>query len=142
LPPALLGLPYMATARAVTDVLALMIPARDFCRLANSELSLASAINGILATHWRLLLKHLKPSRPRDAATRVARYLLDNVRTDATGAKVMLPGSRRQFAAHLGMTPETLSRSFRRLAEAGIRAKGHEIAIASIARLRELAGTS
>jgi CRP/FNR family transcriptional activator FtrB len=142
LPPALLDLPYMATARAVTDVLALMIPAPDFRRLANSELSLASAVNRLLAAHWRLLLKHLKQSRTRDADTRVVQYLLDNVRFDAAEAKVLLPGSRRQFAAHLGMTPETLSRSFRRLTEAGVRAKGHEITIDSIARLTDLAGAA
>lgn len=139
-PPALLDLPYMATARAVTDVLALLIPASDFRRLANSDLSFSSALNHLLAAHWRLLLKQLKQSRTRDADMRVVRYLLDNVGIDAKEAKVVLPGSRRQFAAHLGMTPETLSRSFRRLMAAGIRTKGQEITIDSVVRLAEFSG--
>jgi len=140
-PPALLDLPYMATARAVTDVLALLIPASDFRRLANSDLSFSAALNRLLAAHWRLLLKQLRQSRTRDADLRVARYLLDNVGIGAHEAKVVLPGSRRQFAAHLGMTPETLSRSFRRLMAAGIRTKGQEITIDSVARLAEFSGT-
>jgi CRP/FNR family transcriptional activator FtrB len=142
IPPALLDLPYMATARATTDVLALLIPAEQFRRLAESDLSFAVVVNRILATHWRLLLKQLKQAKTRDADTRVARFLLDNIRGDANTVTVRLPSSRRQLASHLGMTPETLSRAFRRLRDAGITSSGSEISVESVSRLAVIAGRS
>lgn len=142
IPPALLDLPYMATGRAMTDVLALLIPAAEFRRLAESELSFAVAINRTQATHWRLLLKQLKHAKTRDADTRVSQYLLDNIQAGATTATITLPGSRRQLAAHLGMTPETLSRSFKRLVDAGVASDRSKITVTSVARLLQIAGGS
>lgn len=135
IPPALLGLPYMATGRASTDVLALLIPAADFCRLAKTELSLSVAINRVLSQHWRLLLRHLTQTKTGDADTRVVQYLLDNIDADATEATLTLPGSKRELAAHLGMSPETLSRTFKRLSELGVTSDGSEITINSVSRL-------
>lgn len=139
IPPALLDLPYMATGRAMTDVLALLIPAAEFRRMAESELGFAAAINRVLATHWRLLLNHLKHVKSRDADSRIAQYLLDNIKAGEKTATVILPSSRRQLAALLGMTPETLSRSFRRLGEAGVASDGPKITVMSVARLSEIA---
>ena len=140
IPPALLDLPYMATGRATTDLLALLIPANAFRALTESDLHLASAVNRMLATHWRSLLKHLKHARTRDADTRIARYLLDNIDAGAPSATVILPSSRRQLAAHLGMTPETLSRSFKRLMGAGVTSSGATITVGSVTHLAALAG--
>jgi CRP/FNR family transcriptional activator FtrB len=142
IPPALLDLPYMATGRATTDLLALLIPADAFRGLAEDDLSLASAISRMLATHWRSLLKHLKHAKTRDADTRIAQYLLDNIDAGAISGTVILPGSRRQLAAHLGMTPETLSRSFKRLGDAGVTSSGATITVESVTRLAALAGTA
>jgi len=142
IPSALLDLPYMATARAITNVLALLIPAEEFRRIAQSELSFAVALNRILGTHWRLLLKQLKQAKTRDADTRVASFLLDNIHGDTNVATIILPSSRRELAAHLGMTPETLSRSFRRLRDAGIQSGGSEILVKSVSRLAVVAGRS
>lgn len=139
IPPVLLDLPYMATGRTTSDVLALLIPAADFRRLAETDLSFATAINRILAGHWRLLLKHLQQAKTRTADTRIAQYLLDNVENEAATQTFSLPGSKRQLAAHLGVTPETLSRSFKRLGALGVRTKGSEITVASVARLAAFA---
>ncbi|HVV66100.1 MAG TPA: helix-turn-helix domain-containing protein [Rhizomicrobium sp.] len=139
--PALLDLPYMATGRASTDVMALLTPAGEFRRLAETELGLAVAINRMLADHWRQLLKHLKQIHLGDADTRVAQYLLDSLRPGARRAMVTLPGSRRELAAHLGITPETLSRSFRRLAQRGVTSRGSTIAIESAAKLAAFVGS-
>ena len=135
IPPALLRLPYMVTARAVTDLLVVMIPAEEFIRLAESELDLSVTLNHILAGHWRLLLRHLTQTKSRDADTRVIQYLIDSAGISAGAARFTLPGSKRDLAAHLGITPETLSRSLKRLARLGVTSTGSEIHIEDVARL-------
>lgn len=135
IPPALLRLPYMVTARAVTDLLVVMIPAEEFIRLAESELALSVTLNHILAGHWRLLLRHLTQTKSRDADTRVIQYLIDSAGISAGAARFTLPGSKRDLAAHLGITPETLSRSLKRLARLGVTSTGSEIHIEDVTRL-------
>ena len=137
-PPALLRLPYMVTARAVTDLLVLMIPAEDFRQLAEAELSLSVALNRMLASHWRLLLRHLTQTKSRDADTRLIQYLIDSAGASTGPAKFTLPGSKRDLAAHLGVTPETLSRSLKRLGRLGVKTTGSEIEIEDLARLAAL----
>lgn len=137
-PPALLRLPYMVTARAVTDLLVLMIPAEDFRQLAEAELSLSVALNRMLASHWRLLLRHLTQTKSRDADTRLIQYLIDSAGASTGPAKFTLPGSKRDLAAHLGVTPETLSRSLKRLGRLGVKTTGSEIEIEDLSGLTAL----
>jgi CRP/FNR family transcriptional activator FtrB len=134
-PPALLQLPYMVTARAVTDLAVLLLPARDFRRFAETEISLSSALNRVLSAHWRLLLRHLTYTKSHDADTRLANYLVDLSGRSAGPARFNLPGSKKELAAHLGMTPATLSRSLKRLSPLGVKTKRSDIEIEDMARL-------
>lgn len=136
IPPALLGLPYMVTAKAASDLLVVMIPADAFIRLSHSELAFSIALNRMLAGHWRLLLRHLVQTKAYGADARVIRYLMDNAGVTEGFACFSLPGSKRDLAAHLGITPETLSRSLKRISWLGVASRGSEIHIADVARLR------
>ena len=138
IPPALLKLPYMVTAKAVTDLLVVMMPAEDFLHLAATELALSAALNRVLAGHWRLLLRHLTQTKSRDADTRLTQYLIDSSSVVKGSARFTLPGSKRDLAAHLGITPETLSRSLKRLGRLGVKTMGSEIHIDDISRLESL----
>ncbi len=137
-PPALLGLPYMVTAKAVTDLVAILIPAAEFRHMAETELALSVSLNRLLAAHWRFLLRHLTQTKSRGADTRLARYLMDSVGAIHGAAHFLLPGSKKELAAHLGMTPATLSRSLKRLGRLGVKTKGADLEIEDIARLNEL----
>ena len=46
-PPALLELPYMVTAKAVTDLLVVLIPAEEFRHMAETELALSVALKSV-----------------------------------------------------------------------------------------------
>ncbi len=134
-PPALLQLPYMVTARAVTDLDVVLLPAEDFRRLAETEISLSAALNRTLSQHWRLLLRHLTYAKNHDADTRLAKYLVDLSGRSAGPARLSLPGSKKELAAHLGMTPATLSRSLKRLSPLGVKSSGADIEVEDMARL-------
>ena len=138
IPPALLTLPYMVTAKAVTDVLIVMIPAEEFIRFSETELAFSVALNHVLASHWHLLLRHLTQTKSRAADTRVMQYLMDNAGVTEGPMRIVLPGSKKDLAAHLGMTPETLSRSLKRLSRLGVTSARSEIRIADVTRLRTL----
>lgn len=134
-PPALLQLPYMVTARAVTDLVVVLLPAEDFRCMAETEISLSAALNLALSTYWRLLLRHLTYRKSHDADTRLTKYLIDRSGRSAGPARLTLPGSKKELAAHLGMTPATLSRSLKRLSPLGVKTSGADIEIEDMARL-------
>jgi CRP/FNR family transcriptional activator FtrB len=135
IPPALLQLPYLVTAKTMTDLLVVMIPASDFRHMAETELAFAAALNRTLAAQWRLLLRQLTQTRLRDADARLAQYLFDNAGTSNGSASFRLPGTKQDLAAHLGMTPATLSRSFKRLSLLGVRTYGAQILVEDVARI-------
>jgi CRP/FNR family transcriptional activator FtrB len=134
-PPALLRLPYMVTALASSDLVVVMIPAEEFRRLAETEIDLAKALNRLMCGHWRLLLRHLIHAKTHNADTRLKNYLIDLAGKREGAARLVLPGSKKDLAAHLGVTPETLSRSLKRLAGLGVSTKGGEIQIKEMTRL-------
>lgn len=77
-----------------------------------------------------------------DVGARVAAYLLDQPgRVEDGGLVVQLPMAKREVAAYLGTTPETLSRRLARLAEDGvIGLRGRrEVLIQDVAALEQVA---
>lgn len=135
IPPSLLDLPYMVGAKAMTDLRVILIPASDFRRMTESALPLAVIVSRIIARQWRLLLSHLTQTKTQDVAGRLALYLIDNAGTTSGPAHFALRGKKKDLAAHLGMTPATLSRSLKRLEQLGVTTSRSEVQIENVARL-------
>ena len=85
------------------------------------------------------MLKELKNRQFRPTAERLANWLLREMEPDGAGGRLRLPFDKRKLAAHLGTTPENLSRTFATLATHGVDAHGREIVVTSTAALTELA---
>lgn len=119
-PAAILQLPYLASATALTEVRVLMLPSEVFRDGIAQDPALARAAVELLARHWRLMVDQVVDLKLRSAERRVARFLARRVAEDHGTGSVALPEPRGTIAARLGMTPETLSRTLAGLEAAGL----------------------
>lgn len=135
-PAAILKLPYLASATALTDVRVLMIPADVFREGIAEDRALARATIELLARHWRLMVDQVVDLKLRSADRRIARFLARRVREDSGAGSAGLPEPRGAIAARLGMTPETLSRTLTAMeAEGLLRSAGKRIDVPDRDRL-------
>lgn len=109
--------PVPANAQAVEETSCVVIPAMRLRELLANHHELALEVLGGMA-HWvRRLVGLLEDIVLRDAVGRVARQLLANSPLDSS--PFQLPMLKKDLAAHLNLTSETLSRTLRRLMERG-----------------------
>lgn len=127
-PAAVLELPYLASATALTDIRILMIPADVFRAGIAEDPNLARATIELLSRHWRMMVDQVVDLKLRSADRRLARFLARRVPEEAGAGSGDLPEPRSAIAARLGMTPETLSRTLGALeAEGVLRLSGKRI---------------
>jgi CRP/FNR family transcriptional activator FtrB len=140
LPAALLGLPYLVSARATADGQALLIPATKLRQLIDEDVALAAQCARMLSRHWRVLINQIKEIKTRSALERVAHFLLSRSDKTSGAATFALPGMKKEVATRLGITPETLSRTLKTLRKFGVETDADSIRIRSLERLASIVG--
>lgn len=138
LPAALLGLPYLVSARATSDGQALLVPASKLRQLLDQDVAIAAQCARTLSRHWRTLIGQIKEIKTHSAAERLAHFLIAQAETTTGPASLILPGMKREVATRLGIKPETLSRTLKKLREYGVETDGDAIRIESLERLGAL----
>lgn len=138
LPAALLGLPYLVSARATSDGQALLIPASKLREQLNDDVALAAQCARVLSRHWRVLISQIKEIKTHGAAERLAHFLMSQTEKTKGAATLVLPGMKKEVATRLGIKPETLSRTLKKLRDYGVDTDGDTIRIASLERLAAL----
>lgn len=138
LPAALLGLPYLVSARATSDGQALLIPAGKLRQLIDEDVALAAQCARMLSRHWRVLISQIKEIKTHSAAERLAHFLVSQTGKRKGAASLVLPGMKKEVATRLGIKPETLSRTLKKLRDYGVDTEGDTIRIASLERLAAL----
>jgi CRP/FNR family transcriptional activator FtrB len=138
LPAALLGLPYLVSARATCDGQALLIPAGKLRKLIDEDVALAAQCARVLSRHWRALINQIKEIKTHSAAERLAHFLVSQTEKTKGAVTLILPGMKKEVATRLGIKPETLSRTLKKLRDYGVDTDGDSIRIASIERLTAL----
>lgn len=111
--------PASAIATATPTELA-EIGAREFTTLVETDRDATKAIIASLSSWLVQLVGRVEELTTLSADARVARYLLDlPSRPSPKGLTLHLQLAKKDLAAHLAITPETLSRVLRRWREAG-----------------------
>jgi CRP/FNR family transcriptional regulator len=106
---------YPANAATLEKSVLLFFPKQEILELLHGNVQLAINMIGGISRILRELMDQMEAMTFRDVPARLARYLLDQA--DGDGRQVTLPISKTQLAANLGTVSETLSRTFRKMAE-------------------------
>jgi CRP/FNR family transcriptional regulator len=139
---ALAGVPYPASAQALEKAAAVQVPRADFVRALTSDPELALNIIAALSARLHQLSGVIEKLTLKEVPARLASYLLEHARPDERGRPAVELGvTKAALAAELGTVPETLSRAFRRLTEAGLLAEeGPRLLLPDPDALRLLSG--
>jgi CRP-like cAMP-binding protein len=130
------GVPYLFTSRTLDEFRALRIPAKVFRRwlLTDHSLLLGTAIDMI--DQWRRLTMAVHDLKQLSANQRLGRYLLALVDRKKGAATVRLKDDLVLLAGILGVTRESLSRSFAQLRKHGVTKRAKLVTIADVRHLR------
>jgi CRP/FNR family transcriptional regulator, dissimilatory nitrate respiration regulator len=113
--------PLPASAEAVKRTTCALLPIERFRAAMAEDHNLCLGMMTSMCVWVRRLVQLIEDITLRDAAGRVARHLLELQGSPPGGdGTVKLPGLKRYVASHLNLTSETLSRTLRRLVEAGL----------------------
>jgi len=107
--------PCPAFAQALEKTTCLLLPVEPFMRALRDDHQFSLQILSSMGMWVKSLVSLLEDIVLRDAAGRVAGYLLQAQAEQ--GAAISLPGLKRYIASHLNLTSETLSRTLRQLRE-------------------------
>lgn len=138
-----MGRPYPVFAEAIDSVTLLAIGQAAVFELLASDPSFARKMLAGLSMRLHALVQDVESYSLRSSTQRVIGYLLqlcpeDGPGRDQASLEVILPTSKQIIASRLNLTPETLSRIFHELTEAGlIDVHGKQVAIKRVAQLRE-----
>ncbi len=114
----LAGFACPATAEAIEPTSCVLLPTQPFARALREDHDLCLQLLTGLGLWVRSLVSLLEGIVLRDAAGRVAGYLLQAQAEQ--GSTIALPGLKKHIASHLNLTSETLSRVLRQLREDGL----------------------
>jgi CRP/FNR family transcriptional regulator len=112
------GFDVPASAEAVAPTTCVLLPLDRFRAALEQDHGLCLGMLAGLTLWVRHLVCLMEDVVLRDAAGRLARYLLDAEATP--DGLIELPTLKRHLASHLNLTSETFSRTLRRLVDAGL----------------------
>lgn len=131
--------PFPVFAEALVDTVLIHIGKDAVFDLLARDPSFARRMLAGLSMRLHSLIADVETYSLRSSAQRVIGYLLQHGPEDAPGkVEIVLPTSKQVIASRLNLTPETLSRIFHDLIEAGlIDVHGRQVTVRDLARLRQ-----
>jgi CRP/FNR family transcriptional regulator, dissimilatory nitrate respiration regulator len=130
---------YPANAAALVPSQVICVDKARFRDLIRTHPGLALHMLASMSLHLKHLVQSLDDLKGRQIDERLAAWILKHVKPAKTGATASfkLPMSKRVLAGQLGVTSETLSRTFARFREAGaLRVEGTTLHVLDLARLQ------
>lgn len=114
------GEDHSCCAEAVGAVAVLLIKRGTLNDLAGRDVTVARQLIDLTMANLERTQRHVGMLSRKGAVERVAAFLIDFGRRSGAGAFVELPMSRQEIADYLGLTIETVSRTFSQLEAEGV----------------------
>jgi CRP/FNR family transcriptional activator FtrB len=116
-----------------------MIPAETVRAFFAKDAGFARAVVAQMSASFRRMTMELKAQRLCTSIERLANWILVQDKRHGSNGGFVLPYDKRTLAAHLGMTPENLSRNFALLSEHGIEVQRRNVLVADREKLAAFA---
>lgn len=137
---ALFNEPYLNSARAITPSRVLLLRAEAAREEFSRSAELAMQVSKVLAGQFRMAVRHVIDLKCRNAAQRLAAFLLRLVDESNMAGTAELPVPKRNLASRVGMTAETLSRTLQTLADNGLVVRGNRVLLRDRSRIEAFCG--
>ncbi len=134
------GTCYPATALALRKLECLHVPRTEFIQLAERQPAILLEMLALLSRRLRHFVRLVDDLSLKEVSSRLARRLIEMSDQRNGAASIRLDSTKSVLASSLGVTSETLSRTFSRLqARQVIQVEGREIFLRDLIHLRRLA---
>lgn len=135
---------YLKSARAITPVRLLLLPAAVVRAVFRSDPVFAERCAAELAWGYRGLVKEVSNLKLRSSIERLANWLYLQARRESEGgsSRFVIPFDKKTLAARLGIAPEVLSRNFQALAAHGVTVSGKSVEVKDMELLEAFAQPS
>lgn len=110
---------HSGSAEAISDSQLLLVRRATLFKVAERDASVARSLWSLASTEMRRSQEHAL-LLIKTAQERLAAFILDMAKRLSTKDEVDLPMSRQDIADHLGLTIETVSRTFTQLADSSV----------------------
>ena len=120
---------YTETAEAIGSCRVLEVPAAVFFEAIERDPVLARRILDLVAKRLQAMCDQFERVQLMTTSQRLADYILRLAPADADVVRTVLPMEKGLIATYLGMEPESLSRSLKKLRQHGIACEGREVRI-------------
>jgi CRP/FNR family transcriptional activator FtrB len=131
--------PYLKSARALTPVRILLVPAEAVRRVFHEDPVFAEKCAAELAHGYRRLVQEVSNLKLRSSLERLANWLLLQAQREPGSTHFTIPFDKKTLAARLGIAPEVLSRNFAALGAYGVKVSGKLVEVTDRTLLAELA---
>jgi len=131
--------PYAASARTLGLCRLLLVDGERVRLEARESARLAMQLSRAMAGQFRVAVRQVLDLKSRNAAQRLGSFLL-RIADKSSAPTPELPMRKRNLAARIGMTPETLSRTLQILADNGLLVRGRQIIVRDRGRIESFCG--
>lgn len=133
------GLPYPATAEAVSSTRLVRIPADHIVKCIRDTPEIALAMIASTSIHLHQLVQQVEQLKVQSGIQRVAEFLVSLCESDEGPCTIALPYDKMLIAGRLGLQPESLSRALARLRTAGVAVRASHVVVSDVRKLRGVA---